>query len=50
MQSNYFVAQCDLKSIQVWWSVMWEFTVKADSLPPNMLLPVAIRGQLLLPD
>lgn len=50
MRSNYFVAQCELKSIQVWWSVIWDFTVRADSWPPNMLLPVDTQGQLLLAD
>lgn len=47
MQSNYFVARCELKNVQVWWSVIWEFTVKADSLPPNMLFTVDTWGQLL---
>lgn len=48
MQSNYVVVQCERKNIQVWWPVIWDFTVSADSWPPNMLLPVDTWGHLLL--
>lgn len=50
MQSNYFVAQCEFKNVQVSWSVIREFTVEAGSPPPNMLLPVDSGAQLLLSD
>lgn len=50
MQSNYFVAQCEFKNVQVSWSVIQEFTVEAGSQPPNMLLPVDSGAQLLLSD
>lgn len=38
MQSNYFTAQCEINNIPIWWSVMGEFTVDADSPPPRWLL------------